>query len=218
MAGHRRPPSDHEQWCDEISAEPSCRRACLPGLFSKPASIRIHSPVNPMLTIIVNNSLSSVIWPRNSGAGTHSYASSRVCNHLLYPVDRSNLVLERSARCSDGRWRPNRACLVLCDGCVARHAGGELRAARGKKTRKLSVNDRGPCRASVPRAAFLYFRKHNMRSLGVHSLVVTCELCHHGVVLPADERSGTVRACPSPAWSAPRCRIVGADARPTGTR
>jgi len=32
----------------------------------------------------------------------------------------------------------------------------------------------------------------NMRSLGVRSLAVTCELCHHGAVLPADEWSDTV--------------------------
>ena len=54
----------------------------------------------------------------------------------------------------------------------------------------------------------------NMRDLGVHSLAVTCELCHHEAVLSA-ERWGDavlVRAL-RPACSAPAAGIVGADAR-----
>lgn len=52
----------------------------------------------------------------------------------------------------------------------------------------------------------------NMRSLGVRSLAVRCELCHHEAVLPASRRSdaGLVRAF------RPRivCGSVGVDARP----
>jgi hypothetical protein len=55
----------------------------------------------------------------------------------------------------------------------------------------------------------------NMRELDVRSLAVTCELCHHEAVLPADLWPdeilvGTFRSrmvCTS-------CGIVGADARP----
>ena len=36
----------------------------------------------------------------------------------------------------------------------------------------------------------------NMRSLGVRSLAVTCELCHHEAVLPADRWPDAVFVCP----------------------
>jgi hypothetical protein len=42
----------------------------------------------------------------------------------------------------------------------------------------------------------------NMRSLGVRSLAVSCELCHHAAVLSAE------------AWPDTHCGIIGADARP----
>jgi len=52
-------------------------------------------------------------------------------------------------------------------------------------------------------------------TLGVCSLAVTCELCHHAAVLPADRWSDTVlvRAF-RPRMVCTRCGIVGADARP----
>ena len=55
----------------------------------------------------------------------------------------------------------------------------------------------------------------NMRELGVRSLFVTCELCHHVAVLPAD-RWGDVMLVSAfrPRMVCTRCGIVGADARP----
>jgi hypothetical protein len=55
----------------------------------------------------------------------------------------------------------------------------------------------------------------NMRELGVRSLAVTCELCHHEAVLQADDWGDTVlvRAF-RPRVVCTRCGIVGADARP----
>jgi hypothetical protein len=55
----------------------------------------------------------------------------------------------------------------------------------------------------------------NMRSLGVRSLAVTCELCHHDAILPADLWSDAVlvRAF-APRMVCTVCGIVGADARP----
>ena len=55
----------------------------------------------------------------------------------------------------------------------------------------------------------------NMRSLGVRSLAVTCEVCHHRAVLPADRWGDAVlvRAF-GPRMVCTRCGIVGADARP----
>jgi hypothetical protein len=55
----------------------------------------------------------------------------------------------------------------------------------------------------------------NMRELGVRSLAVTCELCHHEAVLPADRWPDAVlvRAF-APRLVCTACRIVGADARP----
>jgi hypothetical protein len=55
----------------------------------------------------------------------------------------------------------------------------------------------------------------NMRSLGVRSLAVSCELCHHTAVLSAEPWSDHV---PVPSFG-PRmvctcCGIIGADARP----
>ena len=55
----------------------------------------------------------------------------------------------------------------------------------------------------------------NMRKLGVHSLAVTCQLCHHEAVVPADRWGDDVQVrafrlrivCT-------RCRIIGADERP----
>ena len=54
----------------------------------------------------------------------------------------------------------------------------------------------------------------NMRELGVRSLFVTCELCHHVAVLPAD-RWGDVMLVSAfrPRMVCTRCGIVGADAR-----
>ena len=55
----------------------------------------------------------------------------------------------------------------------------------------------------------------NMRELGVRSLAVTCELCHHEAVLPADDWPDAVRVCEfRPRMVCSRCGIVGADARP----
>ena len=55
----------------------------------------------------------------------------------------------------------------------------------------------------------------NMRELGVRSLAVTCELCHHDVVLPVDAWGDAV---PVPAFGprmvCTRCGIVVADVRP----
>ncbi len=55
----------------------------------------------------------------------------------------------------------------------------------------------------------------NMRELGVRSLAVTCELCHHGAILPVDPWSDAVpvRAFAS-RMVCTACGIVGADARP----
>jgi hypothetical protein len=54
----------------------------------------------------------------------------------------------------------------------------------------------------------------NIRSLGVHSLAVTCELCHQETILGADVWPDACSCKPSPrAWSA-ACGIIGADARP----
>jgi len=55
----------------------------------------------------------------------------------------------------------------------------------------------------------------NMRSLGIGSLAVTCELCHHAAVVDVARWPGHV---PVPAFG-PRmvctgCGIVGADVRP----
>jgi hypothetical protein len=55
----------------------------------------------------------------------------------------------------------------------------------------------------------------NMRKNGVHSLSVTCELCHHEAVMNADAFGDAI---PVPAFG-PRmicssCGIVGADVRP----
>jgi hypothetical protein len=57
----------------------------------------------------------------------------------------------------------------------------------------------------------------NMRENGVHSLAVTCQLCHHESVMNADAFDGAI---PMPAFG-PRmvctsCGIVGADARRIG--
>ncbi|MGA7455130.1 MAG: hypothetical protein WBW73_29100 [Rhodoplanes sp.] len=55
----------------------------------------------------------------------------------------------------------------------------------------------------------------NMRSLGVRSLAVTCELCHHEAVLPADRWSDAVLVRSfRPRMVCTQCGIVGADARP----
>ena len=55
----------------------------------------------------------------------------------------------------------------------------------------------------------------NMRSLGVRSLAVTCELCRHEAVLSAERWPDAVlvRAF-RPRMVCTRCGIVGADARP----
>jgi hypothetical protein len=55
----------------------------------------------------------------------------------------------------------------------------------------------------------------NMRELGVQSLVVTCELCHHEAVLSAEcwGDAVLVRAF-RPRMVCTRCGIVGAGARP----
>jgi hypothetical protein len=55
----------------------------------------------------------------------------------------------------------------------------------------------------------------NMRSLGVRSLFVTCELCHHEAVLSA-ERWGDAMLVREfrPRMVCTRCGMVGADARP----
>jgi hypothetical protein len=55
----------------------------------------------------------------------------------------------------------------------------------------------------------------NMRALGVRSIAVTCDLCHHQATVSADPWPDDV---PVPAFG-PRmvctgCGIVGADARP----
>jgi hypothetical protein len=55
----------------------------------------------------------------------------------------------------------------------------------------------------------------NMRSLGVRSLAVTCELCHHAAVVDIEALPDDV---PVPAFGprmvCTRCGIIGADARP----
>jgi hypothetical protein len=55
----------------------------------------------------------------------------------------------------------------------------------------------------------------NMRSLGVRSLAVSCELCHHAAVLSAEPWPDHV---PVPTFRlrmlCSRCGIIGADARP----
>jgi hypothetical protein len=55
----------------------------------------------------------------------------------------------------------------------------------------------------------------NMRSLGVRSLAVARELCHHEVVLPADRQPDAVQARAfGPRMICTRCGVIGADARP----
>jgi hypothetical protein len=55
----------------------------------------------------------------------------------------------------------------------------------------------------------------NMRSLGVHSLAVTCELCHHEAVLPAARWGDAVLVRSfRPRMVCTACGIIGADARP----
>ncbi len=55
----------------------------------------------------------------------------------------------------------------------------------------------------------------NMRSLGVRLLAVTCELCHHEAVLPADRWPDEVLVSTfQPRMACTCCGIVGADARP----
>jgi hypothetical protein len=55
----------------------------------------------------------------------------------------------------------------------------------------------------------------NMRANGVHSLVVSCHLCHHEAIISAAAWPDDV---PVPVFGArmvcTRCGIVGADARP----
>lgn len=55
----------------------------------------------------------------------------------------------------------------------------------------------------------------NMRELGVRSLFLTCELCHHEAVLSVDRWNDTmpVRAFRS-RMVCTVCGVVGADARP----
>jgi len=54
----------------------------------------------------------------------------------------------------------------------------------------------------------------NMCELGVRSLAVTCGLCHHQAVLPADRWSDAVLVSAFRArMVCTRCGIVGADAR-----
>jgi hypothetical protein len=48
----------------------------------------------------------------------------------------------------------------------------------------------------------------------VRSLAVTCELCHHKAVLPADEWSDAVLVRAFPRMVCTSCGIIGADARP----
>jgi hypothetical protein len=54
----------------------------------------------------------------------------------------------------------------------------------------------------------------NMRELGVRSLFVTCELCHHEAFLPADDWPDAmlVRTF-APRMVCTVCRIVDADAK-----
>ena len=55
----------------------------------------------------------------------------------------------------------------------------------------------------------------NMRDLGVRSLAVTCEVCHHRAVLPADRWGDAVLVSAfGRRMVCTRCGIVGADARP----
>ena len=55
----------------------------------------------------------------------------------------------------------------------------------------------------------------NMRELGVRSLAVTCELCHHEAVLPADRwGDGVLVRAFGPRMVCTVCGIFGADARP----
>ena len=55
--------------------------------------------------------------------------------------------------------------------------------------------------------------------VGVRSLAVKCEVCHHEAVLPTDRWGDAVlvRAF-GPRMVCTRCGIVGADARPCGRR
>jgi hypothetical protein len=55
----------------------------------------------------------------------------------------------------------------------------------------------------------------NMRSLGVRSLAVSCELCHHDAILSAELWPDHI-PMPSfgPRMVCTRCGIIGADARP----
>ena len=54
----------------------------------------------------------------------------------------------------------------------------------------------------------------NMRELGVRSLVVTCDLCHHKAVMPVDRWPDTVLVRDFGPVVCTSCGIVGPDARP----
>ena len=63
--------------------------------------------------------------------------------------------------------------------------------------------------------AFAPMTLGNMREHGVLSLAVTCEICHHEAVLPADRWPDEVLVSTfRPRMVCTRCGIVGADARP----
>lgn len=55
----------------------------------------------------------------------------------------------------------------------------------------------------------------NMRSLGIRSLAVTCELCHHESIMPADQWPDEVLVSTfRPRMVCTSCGTIGADARP----
>ena len=79
---------------------------------------------------------------------------------------------------------------------------------------KLMASAHGVSRRK-PGRAFTPMTLGNMRELGVRSLVVTCEICHHEALLPADRWHDAVLVSAfRPRMVCTRCGIVGADVRP----
>ena len=77
-----------------------------------------------------------------------------------------------------------------------------------------AVIDR-PMNRRKPGHSFTPMTLGNMRELGVRSLAVTCEICHHEAVLPADRWPDEVLVSTfRPRMACTCCGIVGADTRP----
>jgi len=90
--------------------------------------------------------------------------------------------------------------------------GGVVAAVHHQKAELGRHESIMPSRRTPPGPPMTLF---NMRELGVRSLAVSCNLCHHKAVLSADDWPDTVlvRAF-GPRMVCTSCGIIGADARP----